>query len=53
MSNVAGKTTFKITNTKFYILIVTLSTKENIKLPKQLNERFKRPFLLEWVKKQK
>ena len=40
MSDVAGNTTFKITNTKLYILILTLSTKNNVKLPKQLNERF-------------
>ena len=40
MSDVAGNTTFKITNTKLYILILTLSTKDNKKLPKELNERF-------------
>ena len=40
MSNVAGNTTFKITNTKLYILILTLSTKDNKKLPKELNEIF-------------
>ena len=39
MSDVAGNTTFKITNTKLYILILTLSTKDNKKLPKELNER--------------
>ena len=36
------KTTFKITSTKFYVLIVTLSTKHNVNLTKQLNEVFKR-----------
>ena len=35
--------TLKITNTKLYIPIVTLSTKDNVKLTKQLNEGFKRP----------
>ena len=37
------KTTFKIRNTKFYVSIVTLSTKDNVNLTKQLNEGFKRP----------
>ena len=32
------ETTFKITNTKLYVPIVTLSTKENVNLTKQLNE---------------
>ena len=35
-------TTFKITNTKLYVPIVTLSTKDNEKLAKQLNVGFKR-----------
>ena len=35
-------TTFKITNTKLYVLIVTLSSKDNVKLVK-LSEGFKRP----------
>ena len=43
MSNIAGETTFKITNTKLYVLIVTLATKDNVSLTKQLNEGFKRP----------
>ena len=34
--------TFKLTNTKLYVPIVTLSTKDNVKLTKQLNEGFKR-----------
>ena len=42
MSSVDGAKTFQITNTKFYAAIVTLSTKENVHLRKQLNERFKR-----------
>ena len=33
------KTRFRITSTKLYLLVVTLSTKHNVKLTKQLNER--------------
>ena len=33
---------FKITDSKLHILIVTLSTKENVNLTKQLSEGFKR-----------
>ena len=36
-------TTFKITNTKFYVPVVTLSSKNNVKLVKVLAEEFKRP----------
>ena len=36
------KATFKITSTKLYFPIVTLSTKDNVNLTKQLNEEFKR-----------
>ena len=42
MSAIAD-TTFKITNTKLYVPIVTLSSKDNVKLSKQVNEGFKRP----------
>ena len=42
MSAIAG-TTFKITNTKLYAPIVTLSSKNNVKLVKLLEEGFKRP----------
>ena len=35
-------TTFKITNTKLYVPIVTLSSKNNVKLVKLLQEWFKR-----------
>ena len=42
MSSVAGATSFKITSTKLNVLIVTLSTKDNVNFTKQLNERFKR-----------
>ena len=36
-------TIFKITNTKLYVPIVTLSSKDNVKLVKLLEEWFKRP----------
>ena len=42
MSTIAD-TKFKITNTKLYIPIVTLSSKDNVKLVKLLEEGFKRP----------
>ena len=42
MSSVSGVTTIKITNTKLYVPTVTLSTKDNVNLTKQLNEGFKR-----------
>ena len=35
------ETTFKTTSTKLYVPVVTLSTKDNINLTKQLNEGFK------------
>ena len=41
MSSIAGVITFKI-NTKLHVPIVTLSTKDNVNLTKQLNEGFKR-----------
>ena len=43
MSDIARETTFKTKKTKSYVSIVTLWTKENVKLTKQLNEGFKRP----------
>ena len=36
------ETTFQMTSTKLYVPIVTLSTKDNVNLSKQLNEGFKR-----------
>ena len=42
MSTVAN-TTFKITNTKLYVPIVTLSSKDNVNLVKLLEEGFKKP----------
>ena len=40
---VANTATFKITDAKLYVPIVTLSAEDNVKLVKQLNEGFKRP----------
>ena len=42
LSNVAGNSTFKITNAKLYVPIVTLKTEDNAKLSKLLTEGFKR-----------
>ena len=42
MSNIARATIFKIANTKLYVPVVTLSTKDNVNFTKQLNEGFKR-----------
>ena len=42
MSNIAGATRFRIKSTKLYVPLVTLSTKDNVNLTKQLNEEFKR-----------
>ena len=42
MSTIAD-TTFKITNTKLYVPIDTLSSKDNVKLVKLLQEGFKIP----------
>ena len=42
MSTIAD-TTFEITNTKLHVPIVTLSSKDNVKLVKLLEEGFKRP----------
>ena len=39
----ADSTTFKITDAKPYVPVVSLSTEDNAKLTKQLNEGFKRP----------
>ena len=37
MSDIAGSTEFKITNTMLHVLIVSFSTKDNVKLTKKLN----------------
>ena len=39
----ATTATFKITDAKLYVPIVTLSTEDNTKLTRLLNEEFKRP----------
>ena len=44
MSTIAD-TKFKITNTKLYVPIVTLSSKVNVKLVKLLEEGFKSLFI--------
>ena len=41
-NNANPKEKFQITSTKFYAPFVTLSTKDNVNLTKQLNEGFKR-----------
>ena len=46
MSAIAD-TTFKITNAKLYVPIVTLTSKDNVKLVKLLEEGFKKTHLLE------
>ena len=42
-ATVADSTTFKITDAKLYVPVVTLSTEDNAKLTKQLSEGFKIP----------
>ena len=39
----ASSTTFKITDVKLYVPVVTLSTEDNAKSTKQLSKGFKRP----------
>ena len=43
LSKLVGASTFAITDAKLYVPIVTLSTEDNSKLSKLLNEEFKRP----------
>ena len=43
MLTTANTATLKITDAKLYILIVTLSSEDNVKLSKLLSEGFKRP----------
>ena len=43
MSSVVGVKTFKITNTKLYVSIVTLSSKDIVKLVKLFEGGFKGP----------
>ena len=42
LSNVAGNSSFTITDTKLYASVVTLKTEHNTKLSKLLSEGFKR-----------
>ena len=42
LSNIAGNSTFKITDAKLYVPVVALSTEDNAKLSKLLIEGFKR-----------
>ena len=41
-SSATGETKFKITETKLYVPVVTLSTQDNAKLLQQLKSGFKR-----------
>ena len=43
LSNVVGNSTFKRTDAKLYVPVVTLSTEDNAKLSKLLTKGFKRP----------
>ena len=43
LSSVANNSTFEITDTKRYVPVVSLKTKDNAKLSKLLSEGFKRP----------
>ena len=40
---VVDSATFKITDAKLYVPVVTLLTEDNVKLVNQLNEGFQRP----------
>ena len=42
ISSATGKTKFKITDTKLYVPIVTLSTQDKAKLPQQIKSGFRR-----------
>ena len=48
ITNSTGAGTFEITDTKLYVPVVTLSTKENAKLLQQLKSGFKR--VIHWNK---
>ena len=45
ISSVIGETKFAITETKLYVLLITLSTEENAKLLQQLKSGFKRQLI--------
>ena len=48
ITNSTGAGIFSITDTRFYVLVVTLSTHENTKLLQQLKSSFKR--VINWDK---
>ena len=48
ITNSTGAGAFKITDTKFYVPLVTLSTQDNAKLLQQLKSNFKR--VINWNK---
>ena len=48
ITNSTGTGTFEITDTKLYVPVVTLATKENVKLLQQLKSGFKR--VINWNK---
>ena len=50
ISSATGETKFKITDTKLYVPVVTLSTQDNAKLLQQLNSAFRRT--INWSKYQ-
>ena len=50
MSSIVGVTKFKITDTKLCVPIVTLSSKDNVKLVKLFEKGFKRPVY--WIEHQ-
>ena len=50
ISSSTGETKFKITDTKLYVPVVTLSTQDNAKLLQQLKSGFKRK--INWDKYQ-
>ena len=50
ISSATGETKFKITDTKLYVPVVTLSTQDNTKLLQQLKSGFKR--IINWNKYQ-
>ena len=50
ISSAIGKTKFKITETKLYVPVVTLSTQDNAKLLQQFKSGFKRT--INWNKYQ-
>ena len=43
VANAGAAATFKITDAKLYVPVITSSTKDDAKLAKQLSEGFKRP----------